>query len=283
MDPIVVLKGAVPPIVAALLFVSLGGVRLLPLAMAVGLFVAFGLLKNWNDWPTWPHELWAAPNGTQWLLWGVIAAGLVALLEHWRLLPGKLGAGLGVLVAAGSVWLMLDKVLTANRWSTFDIVTHVGGGGFGVALLVLASRTVIARGPANLGPAIVFSTLLSADAAVVATTSGLLGQLCGVVAAAVGAAAGTSLWRRPFALTAADGTWIGAAHGLFVLSAVHLSALPWSAAGCALLAPCALLLLRPSAAKNRVGWTVAGLVLALLPLAGAFWFALAASASSSGY
>ncbi len=271
------MKGTLPPIAAALLLVSLFGGRLLPLAMAIGLFVAFGLLKDWQDWPTWPHELWSAPNGTQWLLWGVLAGGLVALLEHLRLLPSRLAAALGVLVAGGSVWLMLVKTQTANQWSTFDIVRHIGGGGFGVALLVLASRTVIARGPANLGPAFVFATMLSADAAVIALSSGLLGQLCGAVAAALGAAAGTSLWRRPFALTAADGTWIGVTHGLFLLAGVHLSALPWSAAGCALLAPCALLLLRPKAAAKPVLWTMAALALTLISLGGAFWFAFQSS------
>lgn len=282
MDPIVVLKGAAPPIVAALLFVSLAGARLLPLAMAVGLFVAYGLLKSWNDWPTWPHELWAAPNGTQWLLWGIIAAALVAWLEHLRLLPGKLAAWLGALTGAAAVWFLLQKLASANRWGSWDVATYVGGGGFAVALLVLACRTAIVRGPATLGPPIVFSTLLSAQAAVLASSSALLGQLCGVVAAALGAAAGTALWRRPFALAPADGTWIGAAHGLFVLAGVHLSVLPWSAAGCALLAPCALLLLRPGAAARPVAWTAGALGLSLLPMAAAAWFAWQ-SGASSGY
>ena len=70
-----VLKGALPPIVAALLFVTLGGVRLLPLAMAVGLFVAHVLLKGWPDLP---HELWEEPHGGTWLVWGVIACALVS-------------------------------------------------------------------------------------------------------------------------------------------------------------------------------------------------------------
>ena len=93
MDPAALLKGALPPIAAALLLVSWRGGRALPVAAALGLYVAFGLLK---DWPAWPHELWAAPNGTSWLVWGVAALALVAALEHARLLPARGGWHRGV-------------------------------------------------------------------------------------------------------------------------------------------------------------------------------------------
>ena len=53
-DPIVVLKGTLPPIGAGLLLVSLGGARLTAAAAAVGTYVAFGLLK---EWPALPHEI----------------------------------------------------------------------------------------------------------------------------------------------------------------------------------------------------------------------------------
>ncbi len=275
MDLEVVRDGALPPIAAALLLVSLGGARLLPLAVAVGLFVAFGLLKDWNDWPTWPHELWDAPNGTMWLLWGALAACAIALLEHLRVVPRKAGSPLAVLVAMASVGLLLQKTATANRWPVADVVLHVGGGMFVVSLLAIAGRRALERAPAGIGPAILFATTLSGASVAIALSSGLLGQLCGVLAAAVGAAAGTALWRRPFALGVADGTWLGIAHGLFVLAGVHLSSLPWSAAGCALLAPCTLLLLGPGVAKRPVGWTVSALLLAGIPLAAAVWFAAA--------
>lgn len=63
MDLEVVLRGVLPPIGAALLLVSLGGSRLVALAVAVGLYVAFGLLRR--DWPELPHVLWSAPDGRQ--------------------------------------------------------------------------------------------------------------------------------------------------------------------------------------------------------------------------
>ena len=78
MEPVVILKGVLPPIVLALLLVSFGGARLLSIAAALGPFVAYWLLKRVP--PAWPHELWAAPNGTEWLLWALVAAAIVTVL-----------------------------------------------------------------------------------------------------------------------------------------------------------------------------------------------------------
>lgn len=271
-DPEVVLKGALPPIGAALLLAGCFGARLTALAMGVGVYVAFWLLK---ERPEWPHELWYAPDGRQWLVWGLIAAGLVALLEHARALRGRFAAGAGVLVSAFVVWLVLQKI--AARWDTWTIVQHVGGGGFVVALLVLAMRTTLARAPASLAPAVVFTLLLSALSVLLTlAASGLFGQLCGACAAALGAAAGTTMWRRPFVLAPADGTWLAAAFGLFVLAGKHFSELGWPAAGCAVTAPFALLLLQPGAAQRPFWWTLGAIVLAGVPMAGAFWFTLQA-------
>lgn len=277
MDPIVVLKGALPPIVAALLFVSLAGVRLLPLAMALGLYVAHGLLKAW---PSLPHELWTNPNGTEWLLWGVVAAGLVALLEHTRLLPQKVAPATAVFVAAATVWLELGKL--AMRWTSNEVLLHVGGGGGVVALVTLVARAGIARAPAGIASAVVWSTILSLDSLLLTlASSAFLGQLCGAVAAAVGAAAGTVLWRRPFALSPADGTWLGVAHGGFVLAGAHLADLGWPAAVVAMLSPCALLLLRGGLAKSPFGYVVGAL---LLVVGANAWFVYdLIAAAPSGY
>jgi hypothetical protein len=277
MDPIVVLKGALPPILAALLLVSLAGVRLLPLAMAIGLHVAHGLLKGW---PSLPHELWTNPNGTEWLLWGVVAAGLVALLEHTRLLPQKVAPATAVFVAAATVWLELGKL--AMRWTSNEVLLHVGGGGIAVALVTLVARASIARAPAGIASAVVWSTILSLDSLLLTlASSAFLGQLCGAVAAAVGAAAGTVLWRRPFALSPADGTWIGVAHGGFVLAGMHLADLGWPAAAVAMLSPCALLLLRGGLAKSSFGYVVGAL---LLVVGANAWFVYdLIAAAPSGY
>jgi hypothetical protein len=163
------------------------------------------------------------------------------------------------------------------RWKPIDVFDHVVGGALVVVLLAIVGRRVLASAPAGIASAVVFAVVLSVDAALLTLgASAFLGQLCGAVAAAVGAAAATSLWRRPFALTAADGVWLGTAHGLFLLAGVHLGLLPWSAAALALVAPGLLLLLPRGAAKRPQPWMVAALVAVLLPLGGAAWLAYAA-------
>lgn len=274
MDYDVLIRGAAPPILAALLLVSLAGSRMLPLAMAIGLYVAHGLLK---EWPALPHELWSDPNGVAWLTWGMVATAMLTLAQHLRLLPARITPGAAVIVAALSVWLMLSKV--ASRWSGVEVALHVGGGGLLVAATMLAVRAVIARRPAATAQSVAVGTLfmvvLSLDAGLlVLGKSAFLGQLCGAVAATLGAAVFTKIWRPTFTLRAADGIWIGGAHALFVLAGVHLSYLPWWPAGCALAAPFLLLLVPRSFDQARaLRWLVVAVPLVLVPLIVAMWLA----------
>lgn len=244
MDLVPVLQGVLPAIVAALLLVGLGGARLLALAAGVGLFAAYTLLK---DWPALPTALWSAPNGTEWLLWAVAAACALALLERTGVLTGRPAAVAAVVLAPASVHLLLLKL--ASRWATGDVLLHVAVGGAGVAILVLGLRRMLRTARPGPLPAIVAAALLSVDAVLLAAHgSALLGQLCGALAAAVGAGLGTMLWRRPFALAGADGTWLGLGHGLFLLAGVHLANLTWTAAVLAAIAP---LLLLPLVGRGR--------------------------------
>lgn len=247
MDLEPILKGVLPSIAAALLLVSLGGARWIALAAAIGLYVAFGLLK---EWPASPVELWSAPNGIQWLVWAVVMAALVTGLEHLRVWRGRLAEATAVVLAALGTWLMLGKL--AARWSSGEVLLQIGGGGLVVALLALAMRRYLGRSKPGLVPAFVVVALLSADAVLLAANgSALLGQLCGAVAAAVGAGVGTALWRRPFALAGADGTWVGIAHGLFLLAGVYLADLSWTLAACAGAVPIVLLVfVRKGGAKG---------------------------------
>ncbi|MBL8748009.1 MAG: hypothetical protein JNK78_02540 [Planctomycetes bacterium] len=277
MDLEVVLKGVLPSIGAALLLVSLGGARWLPLAVALGLLAASGLLRR--QWPEWPHELWTNPNGTAWLPWVVGAGALVAFAEHFKILPRKAGLVLGAVVGAAAVWLVLLKV--SARWTPTEVMLRTGGSALAAVLLVAGSRTVLQRAPANPFPAILFTLVLSVDAALI-TLGGtaLIGQLCGAIAAAVGAGIGTALWRRPFAMSAADGTWLGVAHTAFLAAGAFLADLPLAAAGCAAVAPLALLLLREGVGSTKPKtWAFAATALAAVPLAGAVWFALPEASS----
>jgi hypothetical protein len=274
MDLDAILRGTAPSIVAALLLVSLAGSRMLSLAMAIGLFVAYGLLK---EWPALPHELWRDPNGVTWLMWGVVAAAMLTFAQRLRLLPARVAPGAAMAVAAVSLWLMLSKV--ATRWSGVDVALYVGGGSVLVAATMLTVRSVIARRSAtsaqSVSVGVLLAVVLSLDAALlVLGKSAFLGQLCGAVAATLGAAVGTVVWRRRFALYAADGIWIGGAHALFVLAGVHLSYLPWWPAGLALAAPFLLRRVpRRLDQAHSLLWLVVAGPLVLAPLFAALWLA----------
>lgn len=279
MDLDIVLRGVLPPIGAALVLVGLGGARLVALAVGVGLYVAYGLLKR--EWPEWPHVLWSAPDGRQWLVWSIAAAALVSLGEQFRVLPRKAGHTAGAVVGVAAVWLVLMKV--AANWSPTEAFVTIGGGALITLLVLLGTRIVMARAPATVFPAILWTLVLSVDAAVLALgSSALIGQMCGATAAALGAAVGTALWRRPFALTIADGTWFALAHALFVLAGKHLAEVPWTAASCLLVAPLAALPVREGVGARRPKlWAFLATLLVAVPLAGAVWYAT--QAGGSGY
>ena len=278
MDPIALLKGALPPITAALLLVSLFGGRLLALAAGIGLYLVYGLLK---DWPPLPHELWQKPNGTTWLVWSLCALASVAIAEHLRLLRGRAAATAGPAAGALALWLVLTKL--TERWELAEATTHVALGGGVVALTVAALRHTLAAAPRSVAPAVLMTLLLSLDAGLVTLgKSALLGQLCGAVAAAVGAAIGTTLWRRGFALSPADSAWLGGAHALFVLAGVHLGYLEWSPACLALAAPLPLWLFRGAGRGSPRRWFATAAPLPLALLATAMWLA-APAPSPYGY
>ncbi|MCA8977897.1 MAG: hypothetical protein KDC98_24440 [Planctomycetes bacterium] len=262
MDLIALLEGVLPPILIALALVSIAGNRLLPMAMALGLGAAFVLLKSW---PLLPHELWLKPKGLDWLLWGVIALALAASLEHWRCLPARSSSWLVAVIGAGVVWLMLDKL--AGRESTGWAVAHVGGGGIGVMLLTFGGARVVARAESSPFLPLLFTAVLSIDAVLLTLgRSALYGQLCGACAAAVGAAIGTALWRRPFTMAGPDAALCGAVHGLFLLAGVHLAYLTWPVALLAAVMPVLPLVLPKSFAKERPKrWMLVALVLVALP------------------
>ncbi|MCB9876885.1 MAG: hypothetical protein H6835_04700 [Planctomycetes bacterium] len=285
MDQEVILRGVGPAIVAALLLVALFGARLLPLAVAIGVFGAHWLLKKAA--PPWPHALWHNGNGVAWAMWGVVAAALVAQLERLRVLPARVGQTAGAGVVAFAVYLVLEKV--AARWSSGEVWLYVGGGGALAIATVVALRRVLSRAPrpaegAGVSwPAILFVLLLSLDAGlVVQGRSAFAAQLCGAVTAALGAAVGLGLVvrRRAAALLPADATWLAAAHVLFLTVAVHLAMLEWLPAGLALVAPLLLLALPKELGRERpLRWFGVAAPVVLVPLLGALLLTLGEDAS----
>lgn len=270
MDPIVLLQGALPPIAASLLMVSIWGRGGLPIAACLGLYLAFSLLK---DFPPSPWSLWQQPNGTAWLVWGVAALAILSTAEHLALLPSRLAPPVTAAACAGALWLMLSKV--AQRWQDSEAALHVGAGCATVSLAALTMRGAFRRAPKSTIPAVMTALMLSLDAGLVTLgKSALLGQLCGAVAAAIGAAVGTTIWRRGFSLAAADGTWIGGAHALFLFAGVHLGYLAWAPACCALAAPLAWWLLQPAEPDRPLRWLLRTVPVPFALMAAALWLAM---------
>lgn len=266
MEWLPLIKGIAPPVLVTLALVSAGGNRLLPLAIGIGLTLAFVLLKSW---PTLPHVLWSSPDGIQWLFWSAVAAMLVSSLELWRCLPARAGAAVGVALAGVSVWLVLQKV--GARQSTAWNVMQIGAGGLAVAAIVVAQRRLIARSTSSpFFPVFVLAILIVDSVVLTLGRSLLFGQMCGACAAGLGAAVVTCMWRKPFTMSVADGTWFGIVHGLFLLAAVHLAYLGWPAALLAAAAPVLPLALPKSFAKERPKrWMLVATTLAALPAGGA--------------
>ncbi|MEZ6036667.1 MAG: hypothetical protein R3F29_04250 [Planctomycetota bacterium] len=287
MEIQVILFGVVTSIVAALLLIGLLGARWLPLAVAFGVFGAHWLLKKTP--PPLPHELWSNGNGVAWTMWGVVAAALVALLERLRVLPQRLGQIGGAAVAVFAVYLVLEKV--ASRWSQLDVWLYVGGGGVLAIATVLALRTVLTRAPQPTDArwswvAVLFLVLLSLDAGLVVEggKTAFAAQLCGAVAAALGAGVGLGVLFRSRAVTLApaDAAWLGTAHVLFLTGAVHLNQLPWLSAAPALAAPLALLAL-PKELGKRQPWRWFAVAAAIVVLLHGTAMMLLPAADPSGY
>lgn len=153
LEPI--LNGLLPPIAAAFLLVSLGGARLVPLAAAVGLYVAYVRIKQW---PALPTELWSSPNGTEWLLWSVIAAQLLSLLEYAKVWRGRLATVSAALLGAFGIARPAEG---RCAMVDLDIALHVGGGAVAVALLALGMRSLLQRARPGPWPGVVITVILA--------------------------------------------------------------------------------------------------------------------------
>lgn len=279
----VALKGALPPIVLVLLLTLPFGRRWLGVATGIGFVVAFWLLTN--GLPAMPQQLWNGSNdATQWLCWCMLLAALVSGLEGLRRMPRAAALALVAVVVAATVWLPLTNL--RRHWSAGDNVLHTG-----VALLLLAAtlismRRLPARRPGVL-IAVVFTACLSVDAYVLvnAAHSGLVGQLAGVGAAALGTSIGLTLWRRPFELPPSAVLPLAIGHASILVLGYHLGydPDPWVLAAAAL-APFGLWFGElPALQKRPFAGAGLGLVCSCALLGFAAGRTLALAPEASGY
>lgn len=236
MDEIlkVALRGVLPGIGAALLLVGLGGRRFTALALAVGMLVAMGLLK---EWPQWPWVMFPGGNGLHWLVWALVVAGIVGLLLDidW---PVRITTPLALAALAVLPWFTVTQLRA--RWSATDTALHVGIGAAALVALWLSLRPVVAR-PKGLLAEVAWTTTLAVDSWILLRSgSAYPGQLASALAAALGTVAALGWWRSSFRVGPGAALGVAAGHGGILLAGVELGELDLGPAFAALAAPAGL-------------------------------------------
>lgn len=256
-----ILKGLLPAIASSLLLVGVFGRRCIGLAMAVGVLTAYTLLR---EFPPLPDALFFGNNDAmQWLLWCSLAAGLLGLAGGIKHLPQWLLVAGGLLLLGAEVWLLLQ-----NR--TRDLAPAAAVLTQAVAFVAIAAVWLLLRQAADrrpdVGPVVLWTGCLGVDAALLLFgRSALQGQLAGAAAAALGTAALTALWRRPFAIDRSSALAFAALHGGLLLTGNQLADLPLLPALLALAAPASLALLpRRQPGEGNAAFVAVTLVAATL-------------------
>lgn len=266
-----VLYGVLPSLGVTLLLVGLVGPRWTGVAAGVSAVAAWNLIGQ--QWPTWPHELWAGQgDGMQRFTWSLCVFGLVSALSLRRDLPAWLFVPPAAALSWGQAWFALERVRVNQKWKPVEAV-----GWQVAAMAAFLCAWIPVRRALSLRPgkamAWVLCAILVADSALLASTgSAKQGQLAGALAAVFGAAAGTALWRQGFALPRSAALPFAAAHGGLLVVGLHLSYLPRESAAIAAAAPLLLLLVGPAVGGAVATIRFVGALLLLFgALAGAVW------------
>ncbi len=268
-----VLYGVLPSLGATLLLVGLLGPRWVGVALGVAAVAAWNLIGQ--QWPTWPHELWAGQgDGMQRLAWSLVGFGLVSAVALRRELPAWLYVPPAAILAWGQAWLVQERVRENQQWKPVEIL------GWQVAALVaFACAWLPVRRALSLRPGKamcwILCSILVADAVLLASTgSAKQGQLAGALAAVFAAAAGTALWRQGFALPRSAALSFAAAHGGLLMGGLHFSSLPLESTAIAAAAPLPMLLVGPAAGGALAMLRFVGVLVGVFgALAGAVWVA----------
>lgn len=276
---IVAAQGVLPALGAVALLAGLLGRRFLGLALALGTFIAYWLLKQR---PEWPHVLRAGNNdGTQWWLWGLVAAGALSACERKHARRSGFAIPLGCALLGALCWTMLTNL--RSGWDAKTGVAQIGAATAALCVLLVVFRTTLAEA-APRRHTLLWTLCLAFDAGVLALGgSALLGQLAGALAAGLGTAAALQFLRKEPVLVPALGVCLAAGHGGVLLAGFHFTEPPLVALGLATLAPCLLGIGALPGLRSRP--LLANLVLVPAVLASgavAVWLAYAAR-SGSGY
>lgn len=203
-----ILFGVLPALAAVVVFVGVGGARLLALALAVAVCVPLAMLAGLPPWP-WQLSLHHG-DPVAWLWWCLALAGVIGAvrdlgwLPRWLLVPGEL------LLVALLPWLMSARLRAG--WSFEWCVPMLGAGWALVAALWWVLRQAARMQPGMTVP-LVGAIALGADALVLRAQGGELAwELAGVGAVALGVSVATTIWRRPFVCGVGGTLCIALAH-----------------------------------------------------------------------
>jgi hypothetical protein len=266
-----VLYGVLPSLGITLLLVGLFGPRWTGLAAGIAAVAAWNLIGQ--QWPVWPHELWAGKgDGMQRFTWGLVVFGLVNAAAVRREFPAWAYVPPAAALSWAHAWFSLQTVRTNQKWKDAEILGWQVAAVLAFLCAFAPVRRALQMRPGKAMAWVLCAILVADSVLLVSTGSAKQGQLAGALAAVFGAAAGTALWRQGFSLDRSAALPFAAAHSGLLVVGFHLSYLPRDSALLAAAAPLALLLVGPaSGGALAVVRFASSLLLALGALAGAVW------------
>ncbi|MBL8728340.1 MAG: hypothetical protein JNM25_07920 [Planctomycetes bacterium] len=208
------LFGVLPALAVVLVFVGIGGPRLLGLALAVAICVPMAMSVGLPAWP-W-HIGVHRGDPVQWLWWCLVAAGVVGAAYDLRLLPRWLLLPCELLLVALLPWLLSGEQRAG--WSFEWCVVMLSVGWAFVMALWWVLRQAAKLQPGMTVP-LVGTIALVADALVLRAQGGRLAwELAGIGAVALGVSVATTIWRRPFVCGGGGTLCIALAHAGILLA-----------------------------------------------------------------
>lgn len=236
-----VLYGVLPSLGITLLLVGLFGPRWTGLAAGLAAVAAWNLIGQ--QWPVWPHELWAGKgDGMQRFTWGLVVFGLVSAAALRREFPAWAYVPPAAALSWGHAWFSLQTVRTNQKWKDAEILGWQVAAVLAFLCAFAPVRRALQMRPGKAMAWVLCAILVADSVLLVSTGSAKQGQLAGALAAVFGAAAGTGLWRQGFSLDRSAALPFAAAHSGLLVVGFHLSYLPRDSALLAAAAPLALLL-----------------------------------------
>lgn len=203
-----ILFGVLPALAAVLVFVGVGGPKLLALALAVGACVPLGMDAGWPHWP-WQLAVRHA-DPVPWLWWSIAVAGLVGASYDGKVLPKALLLPCELALVAFVPWV-LSGPLRAG-WS-FEWCVLMLGAAWAVLVATWWTLRTAAKIQPGMGVPLAAAVVFVADAIVLHAHGDRLGwRLAGVCAVALGVSVATTVWRRPFVCGTGAVSCIAIAH-----------------------------------------------------------------------